>query len=101
MIRAASILRNRDSLAAWTMVAPALLVTMVFALYPVLDSLWLSLHNIFIGLPQLGSPFVGLDNYLMLVRDPVAQQALAVTFRFWPEAVQVHSIRDDGSVPAG
>jgi multiple sugar transport system substrate-binding protein len=59
MIRAASILRNRDSLAAWTMVAPALLVTMVFALYPVLDSLWLSLHNIFIGLPQLGSPFVG------------------------------------------
>lgn len=82
MIRAASILRNRDSLAAWTMVAPALLVTMVFALYPVLDSLWLSLHNIFIGLPQLGSPFVGFDNYLMLVRDPVAQQALAVTLAF-------------------
>jgi multiple sugar transport system permease protein len=82
MIRAASILRNRDSLAAWTMVAPALLVTMVFALYPVLDSLWLSLHNIFIGLPQLGSPFVGFDNYLALVRDPVAQQALAVTLAF-------------------
>ena len=65
-----------------TLVAPALLVTMLFALYPVMDSLWLSLHNIYIGLPQLGSPFVGPDNYLTLVRDPVGQQALAVTFAF-------------------
>lgn len=82
MTRPSPIVRHRDSLAAWTMVAPALLVTMVFALYPVLDSLWLSLHNIFIGLPQLGSPFVGLDNYVALLRDPVAQQALAVTLAF-------------------
>lgn len=82
MTRPSPIVRHRDSLAAWTMVAPALLITMVFALYPVLDSLWLSLHNIFIGLPQLGSPFVGLDNYVALLRDPVAQQALAVTLAF-------------------
>ena len=82
MNHASLILRHREKLAAWTMVAPALLVTMLFALYPVMDSLWLSLHNIYIGLPQLGSPFIGPDNYLTLVRDPVAHQALAVTLAF-------------------
>jgi len=74
--------RYREQLAAWSMVAPALLVTVVFALYPVVDSLWLSLHHIFVAIPQLGSPFVGLDNYLALLRDPVAQQALLVTLGF-------------------
>ena len=73
---------NRDRLAAWAMVAPALFVTIVFALYPVLDSLWLSLHRIVIGIPQLGSPFVGLDNYLALFRDPVAHQAFLLTLAF-------------------
>ena len=73
---------SREHLAAWTMVAPALFLTIVFALYPVLDSFWLSLHNMFVGIPQLGSPFVGLDNYLALLRDPVARQALLVTLAF-------------------
>ncbi len=72
----------RESLAAWSMVAPALLVTVTFALYPVVDSLWLSLHQIVVGLPQLGNPFVGADNYLALLRDPVARQALLVTLGF-------------------
>ncbi|MBS0169364.1 MAG: sugar ABC transporter permease [Nitrospira sp.] len=72
----------RESLAAWSMVAPALLVTVTFALYPVVDSLWLSLHRIVIGLPQLGNSFVGPDNYLALLRDPVARQALLVTLGF-------------------
>jgi multiple sugar transport system permease protein len=64
------------------MVTPALFLTIVFALYPVLDSFWLSLHNIFVGLPQLGQPFIGPDNYLALLRDPAARQALLVTFAF-------------------
>lgn len=74
--------RRREGLAAWAMVAPALAVTMVFALYPVMDSLWLSLHDIFVGIPQLGSPFVGFENYVALFRDPVARQALVVTLAF-------------------
>lgn len=74
--------KHRESLAAWTMVAPALLVTLVFALYPVLDSFWLSLHHIFVGIPSLGRSFIGLENYLTLLRDPVAHQALFVTLAF-------------------
>lgn len=76
------ITRHRESLAAWTMIAPALLVTVVFALYPVLDSFWLSLHHIFVGIPSLGRSFIGLQNYLHLLRDPVAHQALFVTLSF-------------------
>ncbi|MCC6965795.1 MAG: sugar ABC transporter permease [Nitrospira sp.] len=82
MIRVHTFARYREGLAAWSMVTPALLVTVIFALYPVVDSLWLSLHHIFVGVPQLGSPFVGLDNYVALLRDPVARQALVVTLAF-------------------
>ena len=82
MTRSARLTMSRERLAAWSMVAPALLLTVTFALYPVADSFWLSLHHIFIGLPQLGSQFVGLDNYLALLHDPVARQALLVTLGF-------------------
>ena len=74
--------QRREALAAWTMVAPALLVTGLFALYPVLDSFWLSLHHIFIGIPSLGRPFAGLENYGTLVTDPTARQAFLVTLSY-------------------
>ncbi len=77
-----AIARHRESLAAWTMVTPALLVTLVFALYPVLDSFWLSLHHIFVGIPSLGRSFIAFENYLNLLRDPIAHQALFVTLAF-------------------
>lgn len=82
MTRGPRLTTSRERLAAWSMVAPALLLTVTFALYPVVDSFWLSLHHIFIGVPQLGSQFVGPDNYLALLRDPVARQALLVTLGF-------------------
>lgn len=82
MTRNPRLTTSRERLAAWSMVAPALLITVTFALYPVVDSFWLSLHHIFIGVPQLGSQFVGPDNYLALLRDPVARQALLVTLGF-------------------
>lgn len=82
MIDSPRLTQHRDGPAAWMMVAPALFITLVFALYPVLDSLWVSLHHIFVGLPTLGRSFIGLDNYLALLRDPAAHQALFVTLAF-------------------
>ncbi len=72
----------KETGAAWGMVAPALAVTLVFALYPVVESFALSLHRIFLGIPSLGRPFVGLENYAVLAADPLARQALLVTFAF-------------------
>jgi len=66
----------------WLMVFPALAVVAVFSLYPAMDSFLLSLHRIYLGLPTLGEPFVGLSNYVQLFQDPVAHQAFMVTLGF-------------------
>ena len=73
--------RSDKAAAAW-MVLPALAFVMVFALYPVLDSFFLSLHQILLGLPGLGKPFVGFENYRILMGDPVARHAFVVTIAF-------------------
>ncbi|KXK06800.1 MAG: putative sugar ABC transporter permease [Nitrospira sp. OLB3] len=72
-----------DAVAGWTMVAPACLVILLFALYPVVDSLWLSLHRSLVGVPELGTVFIGLDNYVALVRDPSRAGPLSSPWRSW------------------
>lgn len=59
------------------LVAPALVLLLVFAYWPVLRSAWLSLH----GSDLLGRPtrFVGLDNVAQLVLDPALRSVLLTT----------------------
>ena len=73
------------------LMAPALLVAAVFAFYPIVNSCWLSLHRLVLGLPGLGQPFVGLDNYRRLWGDPAAWDSLAVTLAFvaWSTGLEV------------
>jgi multiple sugar transport system permease protein len=73
---------SREQISAWWMVAPALGFTVALAVYPVLASFHLSLYRIFLSLPGLGEPFVGVENYVTLVSDPAARQALLVTAGF-------------------
>src|SRR5687767_3249466 len=68
--------------AAWWMLAPALAFTLTFAVYPVVESFILSLFRIILSMPALGEPFVGFENYALLVRDPAARQAFLVTAGF-------------------
>lgn len=68
--------------AGWLMLAPALGFTLVFALYPVVDSFLLSLHRILLVLPDQEHAFVGLANYHQLVANPIARQAFVVTLGF-------------------
>ncbi len=71
-----------DQTTAWIMVAPALLFIAVFSLYPVMDSLWLSLHRMYVSLPELEPSLIGFGNYTQLFQDPVAQQTFIVTLGF-------------------
>ncbi|MGH7255472.1 MAG: carbohydrate ABC transporter permease [Nitrospirales bacterium] len=71
-----------DQASGWWLVAPALAFTLAFAVYPVVESVLLSLQRFVIGVPGLGQPFIGLQNYLDLAADPVARQALLVTLGF-------------------
>ncbi len=70
--------RNAGPLLAF----PALAVLAVFALYPVLGSVWLSLHGIVLSLPGLGEPFVGFENYVELAQSSVFWRSLRVTVVF-------------------
>jgi multiple sugar transport system permease protein len=49
---------------------------------PIASSFFTSLHRIIIGLPQLGNPFVGLENYRELLRDSVARHSFWITVIF-------------------
>ncbi|HJR75602.1 MAG TPA: sugar ABC transporter permease [Nitrospiraceae bacterium] len=72
----------REQASAWWMVMPAVAFSLTLAVYPVLASFSLSLYRIFLSLPALGEPFVGLENYALLVNDPTARQAFLVTAGF-------------------
>jgi len=73
---------NSEQITGWLMVFPALAVVGIFSLYPAVNSFLLSLHQIYLGLPILGKPFIGLGNYAQLFQDPVAHQAFVVTLGF-------------------
>jgi len=57
------------------MLAPALTAAAVLVLLPVLDTLWLSLHDVILYRPRL-RPFVGLANYAHALADPVFWESL-------------------------
>jgi len=59
----------------WVFLAPALAATAVLVLLPVLNTLWLSLHQVILFRPR-SRPFVGLENYAKALTDPVFWEAL-------------------------
>ncbi len=59
----------------WLFLAPALLATVLIVFYPVLNALWLSLHDVVLFRPR-SRPFVGLDNYVKALADPVFWESL-------------------------
>ena len=57
---------------ALLMILPALLFLLAIIAYPILYALWLSLHEVTLkGLATGDMPFTGLENYGILMRDPV------------------------------
>jgi ABC-type sugar transport system permease subunit len=58
-----------DRRLAWLLVSPALLVTAAVALFPLMWTVWESLHHHDLRMPWLGQPFVGLANYAEILGD--------------------------------
>lgn len=67
---------------ARSLVAPALALVAVMALFPLIYTLWESLHEHDLRLPQLGRPFVGLANYVEALRSTRIWAALGHTALF-------------------
>ncbi len=67
---------------ALLLVTPAVAVIMGIALVPVLATLWEALHLHDLRLPWLGTPFIGLDNFIEAFSDPRFHAALLRTILF-------------------
>lgn len=74
--------RQQEARAAWIMMAPALLLVGVIAIYPILRTFWISFHEMNLKRPQSGYPFVGLENYAKIFTDARAGQDILFTLKF-------------------
>jgi multiple sugar transport system permease protein len=71
--------RGGQGSTATAFVAPSTIGLAVFTLFPILASVWISLHN----WPSIGQgSFNGLSNYSHLIEDPVFRRSLLNTFVF-------------------
>jgi multiple sugar transport system permease protein len=61
----------------WLIIAPAVLLILALSVYPLLFSLWVDFVNYDFEIP--GHAFVGLQNFIDVVTDPVARNALYLT----------------------
>jgi multiple sugar transport system permease protein len=77
----------RERRQAYLLVAPAVLVLAVVALYPVLAAIWLSLHRFILVFGE--RRFTGLENYAYLMGDSRFWSALGNTAYFTAVAVAV------------
>jgi ABC-type sugar transport system permease subunit len=64
------------------LITPAAMIMIVVTLYPLIRSFWISLHTWDLMKPALGHPFVGLKNYLYILKDENFWQSVQITFLF-------------------
>lgn len=72
---------------AWGLVAPALGVILLVALFPLAWTVWESLHVHDLRMPWRGKPFVGLDHYVALAGDARFWAAMGHTLFFTAASV--------------
>jgi ABC-type sugar transport system permease subunit len=76
----------------WALVTPALGVIALIAIFPLGWTVWESLHLHELRMPWLGQPFIGLDNYAEIVRDPRFWAALGHTVFFTVVSISLELI---------
>jgi ABC-type sugar transport system permease subunit len=62
-------LKAREAGLGYGMVLPSVIIIAVFALYPIIDAIWLSLHEYKLNMPALGKNFVGFQNYITAFKE--------------------------------
>lgn len=60
---------------AWFLLVPSLILMTIIIAYPLFTGVSLSFHNVILTRPDLGRPFVGLQNFIRMVQDPVVLTA--------------------------
>src|SRR6476659_8695179 len=80
---------RREARLGWWLAAPALGTILLVALFPLLWTVWESVHLHDLRMPWLGRPFIGAANYLEAVRDARFREALAHTLLFTAATVTI------------
>jgi ABC-type sugar transport system permease subunit len=75
-------IEREEARIAWGLVLPALLTILLVALFPLLWTVWESVHLHDLRMPWLGKPFVGIDNYVEAFSEPRFWDALGHTAFF-------------------
>ncbi|MDC7287804.1 sugar ABC transporter permease [Blautia schinkii] len=75
-------LEKTETRDAWIMMTPAIICLLVVAVYPILRTFWLSLHEMVLTDPGSGYPFRGLSNYAAILKDTRAMEAILFTLKF-------------------
>lgn len=75
-------MKREEVRTAWIMMAPALILLCVIAIYPILRTFWLSFHEMSLKNPGSGYPFVGLENYISIFSDARAGKDILFTLKF-------------------
>lgn len=73
---------TQDRRLAAAFVTPAVSVIALIAIFPLVWALWSSMHLQDLRMPWLGQPFIGLDNYAEVARDPRFWSSLSHTLFF-------------------
>jgi ABC-type sugar transport system permease subunit len=84
-------LRKQDIRVAWVLIIPSLLVILGVTLWPILYTLVLSLFNSRGGIGQT-STFVGLGNYIEMIRDQVFWETIGRTLYFTVVSVSLEML---------
>ncbi|MDO4619285.1 MAG: sugar ABC transporter permease [Lachnospiraceae bacterium] len=74
--------KKKEVRTAWLMMAPALIVLAVIAVYPILRTFYLSFHEMNLKRPQSGFPFIGFQNYMKIFSDARAGTDILFTVKF-------------------
>lgn len=75
-------LERTESRDAWIMMSPAIIVLLIIAVYPILRTIWLSLHEMVLTDPSSGYPLVGFANYAKIFQDSRASASIIFTLKF-------------------
>jgi|MudIll2142460700_1097286.scaffolds.fasta_scaffold44871_2 multiple sugar transport system permease protein/N,N'-diacetylchitobiose transport system permease protein len=67
---------------AWALILPSLIVVFGLILGPILRAFWMSLHFVNLKRPDVGTPFIGLENYVDILSDPYFWATIGRTFYF-------------------
>lgn len=72
-------LLDREALLAWVLLAPTLVIILIFVAYPFFYGIWLSLSDATIG---NAGRFIGLQNFQTLLQDSIFRQTVLNTFLY-------------------